>query len=765
MGAKFSKGGKVKQNGTDAAHDESLDTFNKTSTLPASFRKKEAEITQSGTLPRSGGDLNRSTSFSKRFRKSITKLVAQKEVSENEIASDSQVPTEPSSVVLGHGECEDKLKDVIEEEVDSKERSPHKTPRKEVLVTPHREIDPKIAQKRARAQFFQELYNSKEPVHIPKPPRSRNIPSPLEKVDTDSDVKVPAANVIGTPVVKLIEKHEEAIEKQHKHIEANNTINSPESERKETDSIINIPDVSSESIINEDVVCEKQVEDIKREEIMKEEITLGEEIILKEEIAMTQSVPKAPTSDAVIEQGYRTKIEDIESNHNTESISENAKSVSDLIANETVDVLDNVRIEAKVPETVVTEALEKKTEINPSEIKSSYENGSVSFDTDGNSSDSLITNKEDGNILNDTVEENNKITIIESRSNEALDNNSEKQENEASIVVASSTLESGEHVLDVEIIEEVEVNAYICGDDKNKPSLDEEVYAHVSMSGDDESKDDILKSKDDSKTIPEIDLDEKLETILTKEANENLLNCEPKSIAVTSLSAENCEKCPDVENNKEQVESMDISSDNKDKVKVDESTVNNASTIITEKGEVKLDQDNSQSIDEKIMQGMEKAQCETEIAKVEFVNSSHESCQVITEMASHDETNKIIDQDKSCNIEQKIQDDNFTELDSLESINQNDVINPTVTEKEDTIESTGTRCLADDTVIVDSEAKSPDDLRSEGGSEGGVSTDEGIVASDDEENKSNFHKVDSLAADKNKSNDELSDPYEPQNKL
>jgi len=765
MGAKFSKGGKVKQNGTDAALDESLDTFNKTSTLPASFRKKDAEITMSGTLPRSGVDLNRSTSFSKRFRKSITKLAGQKEVSENEIASESQVPTEPSSVVLGTGECQDKLKDVIEEEVDSNERSQHRTPHKEVLVTPHREIDPKIAQKRARAQFFQELYNSKEPVHIPKPPRSRNIPSPSEKVDdTDSDVKVPAANIIGTPVVKLIEKHEEAIEKQHKHIEANNTINLPESERKETDSIINIPDVSSESIINEDVVCEKLVESIKQEEITKEEIILSEETILKEEIAMTQSAPKAPANDIVIEQGYGKKNEDIESNHKTESISENAKSVSDLIANETADMLEDVHIEVQLPEPVVTEAIEKKPEIDPSEIQSRYENGSVSFDTDGNSSDSIITIKEDGKISNDAVEENNTVMITEARSNEALNKNSEKEENEdetESIVFASPTIESGGHVLDVEIIEEVEVKAYLCGDDKNKPPSDEEIHLNVSMSKDEESKDDALEIENKSGTIPEIDLDDKLETNLTNEVNENLT----ESVTATSLSAENCEKCPDVENNKEQEDSMDKSSDNKENFNVDQNTENTASEILTEKCEIELDQDLSQSIDDNIMEGIDKAQYETEVANVEVVNSSHESCQVITEMASHEETNKIIDQAKSCNIEQKIQDDNFTELDSLESINQNDVIYPTVTEKDDTIESTGTRCLADDTVIVDSETKSPDDLRSEGGSEGGVSTDEGIVASDDEENKANFHKVDSLAADKNKSNDELSDPHELQNKL
>jgi len=63
---------------------------------------------------------------------------------------------------------------------------------------------------------------------------------------------------------------------------------------------------------------------------------------------------------------------------------------------------------------------------------------------------------------------------------------------------------------------------------------------------------------------------------------------------------------------------------------------------------------------------------------------------------------------------------------------------------------TGESDLVNKTVILDT------DLRSEGGSEGGISTDEGIVASDDEENKSEIHKVDNLEASESKANEQIS---------
>merc|ERR1711997_832014 len=74
-------------------------------------------------------------------------------------------------------------------------------------------IDPKLAQKIARAKFFQDLYST--PTNVPKPPRSRNGFSPQENGLSEDDVD--RANNT-TPVVKLIEKHQEAIEKHQEEI-------------------------------------------------------------------------------------------------------------------------------------------------------------------------------------------------------------------------------------------------------------------------------------------------------------------------------------------------------------------------------------------------------------------------------------------------------------------------------------------------------------------------------------------------------------------
>ena len=192
MGAKQSKGGKVKQNGTESAGDEGLETFDKTSTLPATFKAKEEEMTKCGTLPREGVALDRNTSFSKRFRKSVSKLVGHK--GKQEGCTDSPKTEDNLENKDENGADLNKTKD----EKDSTVKSP---------------IDPKLAQKIARAKFFQDLYST--PTNVPKPPRSRNGFSPQENGLSEDDVD--RANNT-TPVVKLIEKHQEAIEKHQEEI-------------------------------------------------------------------------------------------------------------------------------------------------------------------------------------------------------------------------------------------------------------------------------------------------------------------------------------------------------------------------------------------------------------------------------------------------------------------------------------------------------------------------------------------------------------------
>eukprot|EP00092_Neocalanus_flemingeri_P003400 GFUD01003642.1.p1 GENE.GFUD01003642.1~~GFUD01003642.1.p1 ORF type:complete len:717 (+),score=243.96 GFUD01003642.1:188-2338(+) len=84
MGAKLSKKGDKKADDEFIINGKSLpENFDNTSTLPASFRrKKHQEVSKFGSLPRNSGTLprhlDRSSSFSKRFRKSCRNWVAGK---------------------------------------------------------------------------------------------------------------------------------------------------------------------------------------------------------------------------------------------------------------------------------------------------------------------------------------------------------------------------------------------------------------------------------------------------------------------------------------------------------------------------------------------------------------------------------------------------------------------------------------------------------------------------------------------------------------
>lgn len=200
MGTKFSKTVKGEKS-PDGVVDESSDTFDKTSTLPATFKKKDEEVNKAGTLPRGG--LDRSTSFSKRFRKSMTRLVGHKKVNEN-----AKPVTEPEEPIVSADAAQEEDGSKVKEEV-----------LQEINETQEEaEDDMKTAQMKARAQFFENMYNSKEPVNIPKPPRSI-IPSPIEKVTEEDEVATVSVSVIGTPVVKLIDKHEEGNETQQETAE------------------------------------------------------------------------------------------------------------------------------------------------------------------------------------------------------------------------------------------------------------------------------------------------------------------------------------------------------------------------------------------------------------------------------------------------------------------------------------------------------------------------------------------------------------------
>jgi len=118
MGSKFSKSSKAEKKWDELkVNGKALpENFDKTSTLPASFRRRDEEVIMTGTLPR---NLNRNQSFSKRFRKSCKNWAAQRGLIDpckaKQTETQSQVPTKPSSVVLAQEECKDKITDVAQE--------------------------------------------------------------------------------------------------------------------------------------------------------------------------------------------------------------------------------------------------------------------------------------------------------------------------------------------------------------------------------------------------------------------------------------------------------------------------------------------------------------------------------------------------------------------------------------------------------------------------------------------------------------------------
>merc|ERR1712064_107679 len=121
--------------------------FNKTSTLPATFRNKEEDANKSGTLPRDGVSLDRNTSFSKRFRKSVSKLIGVNEKDEKSPHENSPQKETSPEVPNSNGEISpSKSKD----ENDSTVKSP---------------VDHKLAQK-LQEQNFSKSYTQLLPMFL-----------------------------------------------------------------------------------------------------------------------------------------------------------------------------------------------------------------------------------------------------------------------------------------------------------------------------------------------------------------------------------------------------------------------------------------------------------------------------------------------------------------------------------------------------------------------------------------------------------------------
>ena len=319
MGAKQSKGGKVKQNGTETAADEGgLDTFDKTSTLPATFKPKDDETTKCGTLPREGVALDRNTSFSKRFRKSVSKLVGHK--GKQEGCTDSPKTDDN----LENKDENNANLNNTKDEKDSTVKSP---------------IDPKLAQKIARAKFFQDLYST--PTNVPKPPRSRNGFSPQENGVSEDDVDRT------TPVVKLIEKHQEAIEKHQEEIRS--SMGSPDILKGRMDSFRKSKLVENNetfAVEKESTMIEETKQEVRQEEssFKKVEENISQSVSEQKHSVTEQSQVSQSEASVVIKEESSSVLKQEESHAMKEEIT--IKSESNLVQ-ESSTLIETVSEEKK----------------------------------------------------------------------------------------------------------------------------------------------------------------------------------------------------------------------------------------------------------------------------------------------------------------------------------------------------------------------------------------------------------------------------------
>merc|ERR1719186_1169373 len=127
MGTKLSKSNKGDKG--DKKEDEFIvngrnfpENFDGTSTLPASFRRKGQEVARTGSLPRNSGplprNLDRSSSFSKRFRKSCRNWAAQRGLVSGTAAQQKKDKLEDGTKPAGEAveeKIEDKSAEIVQE--------------------------------------------------------------------------------------------------------------------------------------------------------------------------------------------------------------------------------------------------------------------------------------------------------------------------------------------------------------------------------------------------------------------------------------------------------------------------------------------------------------------------------------------------------------------------------------------------------------------------------------------------------------------------
>merc|ERR1712106_541794 len=191
---------------------------------------------------------------------------------------DAKPVTEPEEPIVNLEGVQKEESNKVEQEI-SKEL---------VEIQEEVEDDVKTSQLKARAQFFENMYNSKEPVNIPKPPRS-NIPSPIEKVIEEDEVETVSVSVIGTPVVKLIDKHEEGNETKQEMVTSTESEQAEVHEEVNHESEVQLANDNSGETTTAEPVEEKIIESITGKSDTTDEVTVtctADDAVIEEDVTV-----------------------------------------------------------------------------------------------------------------------------------------------------------------------------------------------------------------------------------------------------------------------------------------------------------------------------------------------------------------------------------------------------------------------------------------------------------------------------------------------
>jgi len=407
MGAKNSKVKKGEKKGA-AAGDESSDQVDKTATLPASFKKKEVETGgKTETLPR---NLSRSTSFTNSCRNWAKKKGLVKDKSPNS-KEENETPTKAN-----------------DEEVKENGANGTKSETKET-ITP---VVAKLAAKKARAQFFEEMYNSSgisvsSSLTPEKPKRlcDMNLPSPRIG---------PGSPSMDKPKVEQIVEMIEEKEKLNRSIdsEANSSLNrSMEAEVKREAVVTPTKEVVEVATKVVDEVPTKEVDEVPVKEQDDGSKTSTEAASPKEEIS----------EEANIENWKDGKMEV------NDDVLEAAKE-------ETEDVIDTIEelqeaLEEKKDIEEVQEILEEK------DIGDNGDSDGLFVDTSNDASKAWQEAKEEmlEKVEESTMDQVDQVEVEESAMDETLPSNAPLLQPEATMQTFESQQEENEAKEDV--VEEV----------------------------------------------------------------------------------------------------------------------------------------------------------------------------------------------------------------------------------------------------------------------------------------------------------------------